>query len=56
MVKSLKDNSRTAIDSEDTNASWELEERGADLESQCWETASSNEEDSDPQSSNRKSR
>ncbi|KAM6486100.1 prion-inhibition and propagation-domain-containing protein [Trichoderma sp. SZMC 28011] len=47
MVKNLKYNSRKAIDSEDTNASWELEEQGADLESQCWETASSEAEDSD---------
>ncbi|KAL7783146.1 prion-inhibition and propagation domain-containing protein [Trichoderma afarasin] len=47
MVKNLKYNSRTAIDSEDSNASWELEEQGADLESQGWETASSEAEDSD---------
>ncbi|KAF3076512.1 Transcriptional regulatory protein SIN3 [Trichoderma lentiforme] len=47
MVKNLKYNSRTAIDSEDSNASWELEEQGADLESQGWETASSVAEDSD---------
>ncbi|KAH0526562.1 hypothetical protein TsFJ059_009865 [Trichoderma semiorbis] len=47
MVKNLKYNSRKAVDSEDTNASWELEEQGADLESQGWETASSEAEDSD---------
>ncbi|KAL5092354.1 hypothetical protein Trisim1_001610 [Trichoderma cf. simile WF8] len=47
IVKNLKYNSRTAINSEDTNASWELEEQGADLESEGWETASSEAEDLD---------
>ncbi|KAL7911958.1 prion-inhibition and propagation domain-containing protein [Trichoderma velutinum] len=48
MVKSLKDNSYTAIGSEDTSPSRELQEQGADSESQGWETASSEAGDSDP--------
>ncbi|KKP06040.1 hypothetical protein THAR02_01821 [Trichoderma harzianum] len=47
MAKSLKDSNRTAISSEDTSTSWELEEQCSDMESEGWETASSEAENSD---------
>lgn len=47
MTKSLKDSNHTAISSEDTSTSWKLKKQGSDMESEGWETASSEAEDSD---------